>query len=119
MATSDGKFVRLCQVGAKVPVEEALAGGQAVNFMDTCFSTCKESLIFTFMFRVVLCSAFHFCEQFQKCKYCCGKQKFIILSFFSKFLKLQVNCQDGDGNTGLMLAICYKKQPLVDLLLER
>ena len=43
MATSDGKFVRLCQVGAKVPVEKALAGGQAVNFMDACFSTCKES----------------------------------------------------------------------------
>ena len=43
MATSDGKFVRLCQVGAKVPVEEALAGGQAVNFLDACFSTCKES----------------------------------------------------------------------------
>ena len=30
-----------------------------------------------------------------------------------------MNCRDGDGNTGLMLAICYKKQPLVDLLLER
>ena len=29
----------------------------------------------------------------------------------------QVNCQDGDGNTGLMLAICYKKQPVVDILL--
>ena len=37
MATSDGKFVRLCQVGAKVAVEEALAGGQAVNSINTFF----------------------------------------------------------------------------------
>ena len=33
MATSDAKFVRLCQVGAKAPVEAALAGGQAVNLL--------------------------------------------------------------------------------------
>ena len=33
MATSDTKFVRLCQVGAKAPVEAALAGGQAVNLL--------------------------------------------------------------------------------------
>ena len=39
--------------------------------------------------------------------------------FLLQFFKLQVNCQDGDGNTGLMLAICYKKQPLVDILLAR
>ena len=30
-----------------------------------------------------------------------------------------MNCQDGDGNTGLMLAICYKKQPVVDILLAQ
>ena len=33
MATSDAKFVRLCQVGAKAPVEAALAGGQAVKLL--------------------------------------------------------------------------------------
>ena len=33
MATSDAKFVRLCQVGAKASVEAALAGGQAVNLL--------------------------------------------------------------------------------------
>ena len=68
MATSDGKFVRLCQVGAKAAVEEALAGGQAVNFMDTCLSACKESLMCTdmfrgdYIFRTLLYSTLHFCE---------------------------------------------------------
>ena len=44
---------------------------------------------------------------------------FLLPVFSLQFFKVQVNCQDGDGNTGLMLAICYKKQLLVDLLLAR
>ena len=74
------------------------------------------------IFRIVLYSTFHFVNSSRNANLAVDSKNislFFSMSLFSKFIKLQVNCQDGDGNTGLMLAICYKKQPLVDLLLER
>ena len=138
MATSNSQFVRLCQVGAKAPVEAALAGGQLVIFLGESndyrstrvpgkLGVCQKLKCYQILDFVVLGAYYSgllvgqfniMFEYWERWVMELGRiHKHCI--FLLQFFKLQVNCQDGDGNTGLMLAICYKKQPLVDILLAR
>ena len=123
MATTDSQFVRHCQVGAQAAVEAALAGGQAVNILNKTTKATGKNTNWQFPLLQLKLNNTQITMQSADILFTPVSSSYSLkgLFMFQSFLifELQVNCQDGDGNTGLMLAICYKKKSLVDMLLAR